>query len=211
MLSLALKAITSFSVVPLRLISVSAWWSPASVLPPGCGSSGPCCSLATRSRDGLPLITCRIPLPRRAATPEHWRDRRVRRQDLPRNETAASIIVEAVLSSVASLRTFMPLRFQRPSVSATATGVVAPLLAAPMVGRVEPLGFDFWPDIVCQLFVDGGLPREMLSTRRSGNRIRRPWSCWWPFRTWYLNPATESLSVFWSRSRWRYLPPTSLS
>lgn len=47
----------------------------------------------------------------------------------------------------------MPLRFQRPSISATATGVVALLLAAPMVAQRNRLGFDFWPDIVCQLFV----------------------------------------------------------
>lgn len=42
---------------------------------------------------------------------------------------------------------------RRPSASAVVTAAVALLLASMMVAQRNQIGFDFWPDIVCQLFV----------------------------------------------------------
>ena len=47
----------------------------------------------------------------------------------------------------------MPTEARRPSAAAVATAAVAFLLASMMVAQRNQIGFDFWPDIVCQLFV----------------------------------------------------------
>jgi hypothetical protein len=47
----------------------------------------------------------------------------------------------------------MPIEPRQPSASAVVTAAVALLLASMMVAQRNQIGFDFWPDIVCQLFV----------------------------------------------------------